>query len=140
MHRGLKTLDPSTDIVLIHDAVRPFVSVGMIEAVIQAASDYGAALLALPATATVKQVQDHLVQNTLDRKAIWLAQTPQGFRCDLIREAYERAVKEGILATDDTALVEQLGHPVRVIPGEEKNIKITTPSDLAIAEILLGME
>jgi 2-C-methyl-D-erythritol 4-phosphate cytidylyltransferase len=134
VHRGLEVLDSSTDIVLIHDAVRPFVSVQKIRDVIQAVCDYGAALLAVPATATVKQVRKGLVQSTLDRSQIWLAQTPQGFRFDLIRQAYEKAVKNGIRATDDAALVEQLGHPVHVIRGDETNIKITTPTDLAIAE------
>lgn len=134
VHLGLQVLDSSTEIVLIHDAVRPFVSIQKIRDVIQAVSEYGAALLAVPATATVKQVLNEQIQNTLDRTRIWLAQTPQGFRFDLIRQAYEKAVKDGIRATDDAALVEQLGHPVHVIPGEETNIKITTPIDLAIAE------
>ncbi|NQT24203.1 2-C-methyl-D-erythritol 4-phosphate cytidylyltransferase [candidate division KSB1 bacterium] len=139
VYRGLEVLNSSTDIVLIHDAVRPFVSNQKIMDVIQAASEYGAALLAVPATATVKKVQDGFVQNTLDRNQIWLAQTPQGFRLDLIRQAYEKVVNEGIKATDDAALVEQIGHPVHVIPGDETNIKITTPTDLAIAETFCQM-
>jgi len=139
VYNGLQAIDPCTDIVLIHDAVRPFVSICKIKQVIRAASEHGAALLALPATATVKRVQDHIIRHTLDRTQIWLAQTPQGFRYDLIRQAYEKAIQTGIKATDDTALVEQLGHPVYVVPGEESNIKITTPTDLAIAEMFCQM-
>lgn len=133
---GLSALNKNTDIVLIHDAVRPFVPVKMIVNVIRAAAEYGAAILAVPALATVKHAENGVIQRTLDRDAIWLAQTPQGFRFDLIRKAYDAALKQGIKATDDAALVEQLGHPVRIIPGHETNIKITTPADLAIAETL----
>lgn len=132
--RGLQALDESTDIVLIHDAVRPFVSIDKIEEVIQETFRHGAAILAVPATATVKQVQRHVVQNTLDREQIWLAQTPQGFRFDLIRSAYEKAANENHIATDDAALVEKMGYPVYIVQGDEMNIKITSPDDLAIAE------
>lgn len=132
--RGLKDMHPETEIVLIHDAVRPFVSVSKIQETIQSVSVHGAALLMVPEKATVKQVQDGWVTTTLDRDLIWQAQTPQGFRFDLIKKAYEIAMKEGIKATDDTALVERLGHPVHVVEGEEENIKITTPVDLVMAE------
>jgi 2-C-methyl-D-erythritol 4-phosphate cytidylyltransferase len=137
VRNGLDTLDASTEIVLIHDAVRPFVSTAKIEKVIQAVRQHGAALLAVPEKATVKRVQDGVVQATLDRSLLWQAQTPQGFRYDLIREAYEAALHDGVQATDDAALVERLGHPVHIIEGEEQNIKITTPVDLVMAEAFL---
>ncbi|HDQ46157.1 MAG TPA: 2-C-methyl-D-erythritol 4-phosphate cytidylyltransferase [bacterium] len=134
---GLEAVHPDTDLVLIHDAVRPFVPEDKIGEVIRAVQIHGAALLAVPEKATVKRVQDGVIQTTLDRSLLWLAQTPQGFRYDLILQAYEAARRDGVGATDDAALVERLGHPVHVVMGVEQNIKITTRADLEMAEALL---
>ena len=128
--RGLAAVPPSTAHVLVHDAVRPFVTRGLIDRVRQAARDGGAALCALPVAETVKRVRDGIVVETLDRRGLWSVQTPQGFRADLLREAHDKARRDGVTGTDDAMLVERLGHPVRVVEGSVDNVKITTPADL----------
>ena len=136
--KGLQAINsPNAEIVVVHNAVRPFVSVSQIIEVIERAKAVGAALLALPVTDTVKEVTDGIVARTLDRRQIYLAQTPQAFRIDLLREAHRRANKENLLATDDAALVEGLGVPVAIVEGSPQNIKITRPSDLALGEMIL---
>jgi len=129
------------EIVVVHDAVRPFVTPERISAVIARASEIGAAILALPATDTIKEVEDGLIRRTLDRRRIWLAQTPQAFRYDLLMRANEEARAADLppaMATDDSFLVERLGAPVAVVEGMANNIKITTPEDLVLAEKLLS--
>ena len=121
---------PDVELVVVHDAVRPFVSRSLIDAVAAAAAETGAAICAVPIAETVKRVRDGLVETTLDRSALWAVQTPQAFRVDLLREAHEKARRDGVLGTDDAMLVERLGHPVRVVRGSEWNVKITTPEDL----------
>jgi 2-C-methyl-D-erythritol 4-phosphate cytidylyltransferase len=133
----------SPEIVAVHDAVRPFVTPAQISAVIRKAQKVGAAILALPATDTIKEVEDGLIARTLDRRRIWRAQTPQAFRYELLREANEAAhaaALPSVMQTDDALLVERLGYPVAVIEGSPHNIKITTPEDLWLAETLLGKE
>jgi len=135
---GLQLVDPVLDIVLIHDAARPLVDPAVVEKVALEAAATGAALAAIPATATVKEVEaDGRIRRTLPRDLIWLAQTPQGFRKDIILEAYRRASEDGFQGTDDAQLVERLGTPVSVVPDSPDNLKITTPRDLAVAEALL---
>jgi len=132
---GLAAVDIDAALVLVHDAARPFVSLGCIETCVATAATYGAAIAAVAAHDTVKLVDpDSVIIETLDRRRIWLAQTPQVFRTTLLREAYERARNDGFVATDDAALVEHLGHAVRIVPGEPTNRKITTPDDLRWAE------
>ncbi len=132
---GIAMVDPGCDVVVVHDAVRPFVTPGLIERCTEVAARRGAALAALPASDTVKEVSPPAqVRRTLERAHIWLAQTPQAFRTDLLKQAYARAAAEGVRATDDAALVELLGATVTVVEGEVSNIKITTPHDLALAE------
>src|SRR5262245_42999390 len=129
------------DIVTVQDAVRPFVTPERISAVIARAIEIGAALLALPAPDTVKEVEDGLIRRTLDRRRIWRAQTPQAFRYDLLMRANEEARAAELppaLATDDSFLVERLGAPVAVVEGMANNLKITTPEDLVLAEKLLS--
>jgi 2-C-methyl-D-erythritol 4-phosphate cytidylyltransferase len=136
---GLQLIEPQrTEIVIIHDGVRPLVTSEQITGVIQQAREVGAALLAAPATDTVKEVQDCRVVNTLDRRRVYLVQTPQAFRADIILAAHQRARAQGLRATDDAALVEQCGFPVAVVEGTWENIKITRPEDLALAEFLLS--
>ena len=93
-------------------------------------AESGAAICALPIADTVKRVRDDVVQETLDRSELWAVQTPQAFRADLLREAHEKARRDGVVGTDDAMLVERLGHPVRVVRGLAENVKITTPEDL----------
>ena len=120
------------DVVVIHDAARPFASDDLIARTIAAAAESGAAVAAVEARDTVKQVRDGIVNATLDRRTIFLAQTPQAFRRAVLRDAL--AITSD--ATDEASLAEQAGHPVRVVDGEASNIKITTPDDLAMAEAI----
>jgi 2-C-methyl-D-erythritol 4-phosphate cytidylyltransferase len=137
VYRGLQVIKPETaGIVAIHDAVRPFVRPEEIRLVIERAEATGAALMALAATDTIKQVHRGRVQRTLDRKRIYHAQTPQAFRYEIIKAAYDRAYAEGYAATDDSQLVERAGHRVSVVEGSPINIKITRPLDLRIAEAI----
>jgi 2-C-methyl-D-erythritol 4-phosphate cytidylyltransferase len=136
---GLEHVPEETEIVLVHDAVRPFVTVAMIEAVVAAARQHGGAIIALPMRDTVKQVgSDHLIQRTVDRQPLWLAQTPQAFRMDWLREAHRKAKVEGVSATDDAFLFEWMGHPVMVVEGSGENIKVTRPEDMVIGEAILA--
>jgi 2-C-methyl-D-erythritol 4-phosphate cytidylyltransferase/2-C-methyl-D-erythritol 2,4-cyclodiphosphate synthase len=124
-----------TDIVLVHDAARPFVSPDVISRAIQAARTHGAAIVAVAATDTVKRVgggDDRVILETLPREQIFLAQTPQAFRREVLREAVALG-RSGLEATDEAALAERAGHPVRIVEGDPANVKITTASDLAQA-------
>jgi 2-C-methyl-D-erythritol 4-phosphate cytidylyltransferase len=129
------------EIAAVHDAVRPFVTPERISAVIARAREIGAAILALPATDTIKEVEEGLIRRTLDRRRVWRAQTPQAFRYDLLMRANEEARAADLpsaTATDDSFLVERLGAPVAIVEGLANNIKITAPEDLILAERLLG--
>ncbi len=139
---GLAALDcADDDIVLVHDAVRPFVDARMIADVIAAAMKYGAAIVGLPAVDTIKQVDrtadGALIYATIPREKIVLAQTPQGFRCGLLKQAFAQAKAEGFQGTDEASVVEHMGHEVAVVMGSPRNIKITQQSDLALAEFYL---
>lgn len=145
VYRGLVTMEKvmgPEDIIAIHDGVRPFVSKDRIENCLTIATKTGAAILATPVTDTVKQGEDKsgIISCTLDRKSLWLAQTPQMFRYGIIRDAHETAIREGLEATDDAMLVERTGVHVHVVPGSRKNIKITTPDDLSLGEAILWQE
>jgi len=128
------------DTVLIHDGVRPFVSEELINAVALAAGTHGAAIAGIPLTDTIKEVDEELkVMSTPDRSRFYSVQTPQGFTYDTVMDAYIQGEADGVLphATDDSMLVERLGRPVAVVMGDPGNIKITTPEDMALGEILL---
>ena len=129
---AFQVVSERADVVLIHDAARPFASRDLIARTIAAAAESGAALAALEARDTVKQVRDRVVSATLDRRTIYLAQTPQAFRRAVLQDAL--AITSD--ATDEASLAEQAGHPVRIVAGEANNIKITTPEDLVIAEAI----
>lgn len=132
---GLRALPPGTRWVLVHDAARPLVTPALIEAVIQAARVAKAAIAAVPVVPTIKQARDRWVVKTLDRSTLWAVQTPQVFERKLLEEAHAQA--NGFAATDDAALVEAMGKRVKIVPGSERNIKVTTPEDRMIAEALL---
>jgi 2-C-methyl-D-erythritol 4-phosphate cytidylyltransferase/2-C-methyl-D-erythritol 2,4-cyclodiphosphate synthase len=131
---GVAALSAAADPVLVHDAARPFADIGLIDRVIAAAAETGAAVPAVPARDTVKHVDRdrRVVSRTIPRDEIWLAQTPQGFSRRVLGDAIALGAR-GVEATDDAMLAEQAGHAVRVVPGDERNVKITTPDDLAAA-------
>jgi len=135
-------LAAADDIVLVHDAVRPFVTEEIIHDVIRAAQKFGAAIAALPAVDTVKQVErtsdGALITATLPRERVVMAQTPQGFRYDVLKKAFDEATADGFLGTDEAALVEHSGHAVAVVMGSARNIKITAPADMELAEFYLS--
>ncbi len=138
---GIDALPKDGEIVAIHDGVRPLVTRTMIEDSIHSAARYGAVVFAMPAKETIKMSSpDGTVLKTLDRESLWLIQTPQTFQVDLIREAHARAVEDGFVGTDDASLVERLGRKVHILTGSYANIKITTPEDLALAKLFLGMD
>jgi len=139
VRNALAVVDERVEIVVVHDAVRPFLTVQMIEDVVKAARKTGGAIIALPMRDTVKHVgPDHVIQRTVDRKPLWLAQTPQAFRRDWLYEAHHKAHLEGIKATDDAFLLEWAGHPVAVVEGSGENIKVTRPEDMVIGEAILA--
>ena len=136
---GLRALPEDIEYVVIHDGARPFATTALVERVLAAARRHGAALAAVPVHDTIKRVSpDLFLDGTVDRRALWLAQTPQAFSVGLLREAHAQARAAGLEATDDAALVEALGHPVRVVPGSRLNFKITTREDLTLARMLIG--
>jgi len=132
------------DLVLVHDAVRPFVDTEIIGNVIQAAARHGAAIAGLPAVDTVKQVDrtadGAIVVSTIPRARVVLAQTPQGFRYGALKKAFDEAQADGFQGTDEASLVERTGHEVAVVMGSAQNIKITTPADMELAEFFLSQE
>ena len=136
-HRGLTAT--SGDIVVVHDGVRPFVTPDLIEAVVHAAVEHGAAMLGMPSTVQVKLVSDDgFIERSLDRAHSWLGQTPQAFRRDLLERAYEHALQDGYSRISDDAdlVAEYCGVPARILPGHDHNIKITTPQDLGTARLI----
>lgn len=136
--RGIQSI--KTDLVLVHDAVRPFVSHQAIDRLLESVQMHGAAILAVPMKDTVKQVDDAgIVEMTPDRSRLWSVQTPQAFRREWLLEAHQLGAEREQLATDDSMLVEELGIDVRVVEGEYTNIKITTPDDLILAESIQQM-
>lgn len=130
------------DVILVHDAVRPFVDAEIIENVIEAAKKHGAAIAAIPAFDTIKQVdrtsEGAVVNATIPREHIVLVQTPQGFRYHVLKKAVDEAQSDGFLGTDEASIVERSGQVVAVVMGSRRNIKITTPDDMELAEFFAG--
>jgi len=136
---GLAAAGPEAEIVVVHDAVRPFLTAEMLARVVTAAEQHGAAIVAMPMRDTVKRVgADGLIEETVDRRPLWLAQTPQAFRRSLLEDAHAHALRQGFRATDDAQLVERLGYRVAIVEGSAENIKITRPEDLAMGEAILA--
>jgi len=135
---GLKAMEGHCDMVIVHDGVRPFISPGILNRLMAAMKDVQAVVPAVPARDTIKRVDGRgNVLDTLQRNTLFHIQTPQGFRYEVIKEAYKRAFKEEIRGTDDAYFVEQMGIQVKVIEGSYFNIKITTPEDIALAHYIL---
>jgi 2-C-methyl-D-erythritol 4-phosphate cytidylyltransferase len=131
--RALQAVPAGASWVVVHDAVRPFITAGLVKQVLAAAQQHGAAVCGLAVRETVKRVKTGTVESTLEREGLWLIQTPQVFRRDLLWEAHDKARRDGFAGTDDAVLVERLGEPVAMVPGLAENLKITTPEDLAVA-------
>ncbi len=141
VENGLAALDSDVEIVAVHDAVRPFIDAATIVQVIEQAIATGAAIVGIVPVDTVKQVQRHTVRGTLNRDRLVLAQTPQVFRASLLREAFQKAREDSFVGTDESSLVERLESvEVAVVPGSDRNIKITRPSDLELAKLFLAEE
>jgi len=137
VYNGLIEVSEKCDIVLIHDGARPFVREESIYESISAAFEYGASCVAVPSKDTIKSADDDgFVNRTLDRKKLWIIQTPQAFRYELIMDAHRKAMEDGFKGTDDAVLVERLGLPLKLIMGSYDNIKITTQEDLIIGEAI----
>jgi 2-C-methyl-D-erythritol 4-phosphate cytidylyltransferase len=137
--RGLAAVPAEVRWVVVHDGVRPCITPALIARVLAGAAASGAAIAARPIAETVKRArEDGWVKETVDREGLWAVQTPQAFDATLLREAHRRAAAEGVVATDDAALVERLGVPVRLVPGLPGNVKITRPDDLALARCQLA--
>jgi 2-C-methyl-D-erythritol 4-phosphate cytidylyltransferase len=132
------------DIVLVHDAVRPLIDAATIERTIDAVREHGAAIVGLPAVDTIKQVErtahGALITSTIPREFVVLAQTPQGFRFGLLKDAFAEATADGFVGTDEASVVERAGHPVAVVHGSQVNLKITQPGDLELAEFYLHQQ
>jgi 2-C-methyl-D-erythritol 4-phosphate cytidylyltransferase len=138
VENGLNALSNKPEIVVIHDAVRPFVTLDIIEEVVAEASKSGGAIAAFPSTDTLKKSSpEQSIENTVPRDNIWFAQTPQAFRYGTLKKAFEKASEDGYLATDEAQLLERLGMEVKLVKGSKYNIKITTPEDLEMGELIL---
>lgn len=141
VYQGLKSLKDEVDIVLIHDAVRPFLTQRLISEVIKGAVSFKSAVAALPVKDTLKEVDEEgWVKRTVPRDNLWDVQTPQAFEPQIIRRAYEEALKNNFYGTDDAGLVERCGYQVKTVVGTPENIKITTPEDLTMAEAILELD
>lgn len=139
VRNGLAALTDAAedDVVLIHDGVRPFVTAELLQQAVVAASTHDGAVVCVPVKDTVKVARGGLIVQTPPREELWLAQTPQAFRYRVIRDAHQRAAAEGFLGTDDASLLERLGASLAVVPGDYRNIKITTPEDMLLAQAFL---
>lgn len=140
VENALDTLDQDTDLVAVHDAVRPFIDSELVEKVIAEASMVGAAIVGIVPVDTVKRVRKNKVRATLPREHLILTQTPQVFRFDLLRRAFDMARADGFTGTDEASLVERLEVEVSVVEGSDRNIKITKPSDMELARLFLAEE
>ena len=137
--QGLRRIDVAVELVVVHDGVRPFVTETVLQETLVCAAQHGAAVSAIPLRDTLKRVSSRgEVEATVPRENLWRTQTPQAFLRNLLDTAHRQARQQNLCATDDAGLLESLGHPVRVVPGLEGNIKITTTDDLNLSERLLG--
>ena len=138
VYNGFNSLENGTDIVVVHDGVRPFTTPKMITATVEEAEEHGAAITAIPVSDTIKHVVDSFVKQTVSRVGLWRVQTPQAFHYRLLQQAFIKAKKDSYYGTDEGALIEYLGAQVKVVQGSELNIKITRKEDLVLAESLLS--
>jgi 2-C-methyl-D-erythritol 4-phosphate cytidylyltransferase len=135
---GLGRVPSTVERVVVHDAARPLVTPAMFEDVLAALDDAAGAIAAIRATDTLKESDGGRVVRTIARDSVWRAQTPQAFRADVLREAHDRAAAESFEATDDATLLERIGETVAIVPGDPRNLKVTTVEDLAVVEAILA--
>jgi len=141
VENALATLGPGTQLVAVHDAVRPFIELSVLEKVFEEADQNGAAIVGIVPVDTVKQVHRNKIRQTIPRERLILAQTPQVFRFDLLQQAFAKAREDSFTGTDESSLVERLEQvEVSVVPGSDRNIKITKPSDIDLARLFLAEE
>jgi len=138
VRNGLAAVTGSPSVVAVHDAARPLIAPATAQRAIRSAAEFGSGLVAVPVRDTIKDVVDGIVVGTPERAGLWQAQTPQCFRTDILVRAHEQAVRDGVQATDDAALVERIGQAVHVVRGDPWNIKVTEPGDLVVAEAVLA--
>ena len=136
VYAGVLATSAATQIVVVHDGVRPFIEPITIRAAVQVTAECGAACVAVPVVETVKRVYHGTIDSTPDRKDLWLAQTPQCFRRELFLRAMAEAERVGFIGTDDASLVERLGEPIAIVEGSYDNIKVTTKKDLELAGVI----
>ncbi|MFC1693823.1 2-C-methyl-D-erythritol 4-phosphate cytidylyltransferase [Candidatus Latescibacterota bacterium] len=136
---GLCAVPEKAEIVVIHDAVRPFINSELISTCVRSAMEHGAVSVMRPLKETVKAVENDIVVHTPDRSSLWITLTPQSFKRELILKAHKHAQEDCFAGTDDSMLVERIGYPVHIIEGDDMNIKITTPVDLEIARTLVKL-
>lgn len=135
--KGLATVSPNCEIVCVHDGVRPFITPELIDKSVEEAKSHGACIIAIPVKDTIKRVDEEgQIVETVERAGLWRAQTPQTFKFEILKEAFEKAFKDGFYGTDEAMLVERIHKEIYILSGDERNIKITTPDDLKIAETL----
>lgn len=127
----------SEKIVLVHDAARPFIKKNVIHELVKVADEHGAAIAGVQVKDTMKLAPDGIVEETVDRSKLWAIQTPQAFRYELLKEASDKAEADGFLGTDESMIVERIGHPVRIVESTYDNVKMTTKEDLLFGEVLL---
>jgi len=139
VYNGFKALDADTDIVIVHDGVRPFATSDMIGRSIEAARQFGAAITAIPVSDTIKQVNDEgFVTRTVDRNGLWRVQTPQAFQYTILDQAFQKAKNDSYYGTDEASLLEYAGKKLKIIEGSELNVKITRKEDLILGEGILN--
>lgn len=137
VYNGLQALDADTEIVVVHDGVRPFVTPEMIRETAESAARHGACIVAIPVNDTIKQATaDGFVERTVDRNGLWRVQTPQAFRYEVLKEAFDKAAADSFYGTDEGSLIEYLGREVKIVCGSEMNLKITRPEDLVLGECI----
>lgn len=138
VYNGLKALQDEDAIVLIHDGARPFIKTSTIQELVQCATRFDSAIVAVPVKDTIKAVHNNIVKKTVERSSLWSVQTPQAFRLSLIIEAHQDAENQQFLGTDDSSLVERMGKKVHIVMGDYENIKLTTPEDIMYGEAILA--
>ena len=138
IHNAFSGISEDIDLIAVHDAVRPFISKKLIKECCEVAAKHGGAIVAVPAKDTIKKVgTNSFINSTPDRSELWQAQTPQVFQKNLLMKAYDSAIKDEFTGTDDSSLVERIGGVVKVVEGDRRNLKITYPIDLKVAELIL---